>query len=360
MRHRRLLLFLFILFLISPGSAARASASARTDAGTTVLVYHHFGDDRYPTTNISLDNFRQQMAYLQARNYQVIPLAQLVGALSDGRTLPDRSVVITIDDGYRSIHDRAWPILKSFGFPFTVFLYVEALEKGYSNYLTWAQVREMQNAGVEFQDHGYSHARLATPRPDLDESGYRQWLSADLLRSGRILQERLARRPLFLAIPNGEYSLELLEEAEKLGYQAILSQDPGSVGPETSLSLIPREPILGLDWSTIKHFEEILERVDLPIGELMPPPGRLKENPPFFSARIAHPERYDPGSFGIYVSQYGWLPVRLEGDLVRLKNPDRLTRRLNRVMVSAREKQSGRTALRTWLLVREEDVNSEE
>jgi len=347
-------------FLLSLWAWALAGPAIRPAGAATVLIYHHFGDDRFPTTNVSLENFRQQMAYLLAHNYRVIPLARLVRALSEGGNLPDKSVVITIDDGYRSIYDRAWPILKNFSYPFTVFLYVEGLEKGYSNYLTWEQVKEMQAAGVDFQDHGYGHKRMANPPAGLDEPGYRQWLSEDLVKSGRTLLQRLGVRPNFLAVPYGEYSRELLDEAKKLGYDAILSQDPGAAGPETSPFLIPREPILGRDWSTLKHFETILEREDLPIGDLVPPLGRLQDNPAVFSARVHHPDRYRPGSFSIYVSQYGWLPARLDGDLVRVDNPGTLSRRLNRVMVSAREKESGRTALRTWLLVRPQEVISEE
>lgn len=334
----------FWTVLLSGPLAVKATAA-------TVLIYHHFGDDRYPTTNVPLDNFRAQMDYLRAHDYQVITLARLVRILIDGQPLPEKAVVITIDDGYRSIYDRAWPILKEFAYPFTVFLYVEGLEKGYSNYLTWAQVKEMQAAGVDFQDHGYSHARMANPPPGLDDRAYRQWLKGDLVKSGRILQQRLGLRPDYLAVPYGEYSRELLDEAKKLGYEAILSQDPGAVGRETPPLMIPREPILGRDWATLKHFEEILEREDLPINDPAPPPGRLRDNPGFFSARVRHPERYRPDSFGIYVSQYGWLPARLEGDLIKVKNPGRLTRRLNRVILSAWDKVSGRTALRTWLLV---------
>jgi len=359
MNRRFPILLLIFSLLVTTGSAVRAAEPERNESGATVLIYHHFGDDRYPTTDVPLENFRRQMAYLRDNNYRVVPLAQLVAALADGRDFPDRSVVITIDDGYRSIYDRAWPILKSYGFPFTVFLYVEGLEKGYSNYLTWPQVKEMQAAGVDFQDHSYSHGRLANPPPDLDEAGYRQWLRADLMKSRRILRERLGKSPDFLAIPYGEYSREVLEVGRTLGYKALLSQDPGSVSPETSPCLIPREPILGKDWSTIEHFEEVLKRVDLPITDLYPPPGRIEGNPDRFSARIEHPERYRAGSFGIYVSQFGWLPAKLRGDLVRVENPGVLARRLNRVMVSAREKRSGRTALRAWLLVRPGEVKEE-
>ncbi len=348
MSCRRLLLSLLLGMLLA-APPVRAAGTAGAAPTVTVLIYHHFGDDRYPTTDVPLDDFRAQMAYLLANHYRVIPLAELVRDLTAGTPLPDRAVVITIDDGYRSIYDRAWPILKSFGYPFTVFLYVEGLEKHYSNYLTWDQVKEMEGAGVDFEDHSYSHYYMADAPAGLDEAEYRQWLSADLVKSGRILLQRLGRRPPYLAIPYGEYSLELMEEAKKLGYEALLTQDPGCVGPETSPFMIPREPILGHDWSTIAQFEEILQRLDLPIHHLTPPYGRLTGNPPFFAARINHPERYRPDSYQVYVSQYGWLPAHLaDGDLVKVANPGVLTRHLNRVMIRAREKTSGRTAQRTW------------
>ncbi len=103
------------------------AAEVRGDA--TIFIYHHFGDDRYPSTNVGMDQFRDQMAYLAANQYNVIPLAELVAMLQEQRPLPPKTVIITVDDGYRTTYSEAWPVLKQHGFPFTVFLYLEGLWK---------------------------------------------------------------------------------------------------------------------------------------------------------------------------------------------------------------------------------------
>lgn len=342
---------LLTMLLLWPAAPVPAAQDVRGDA--TIFIYHHFGDDRYPTTNVSMEQFREQMAYLAAGEYHVIPLAELVAKLRAGRPLPPRTVVITVDDGYRTTYTEAWPVLQKYDFPFTVFLYVEGLERGYSNYLTWEQVEEMAAAGVDFQDHSYSHHRLADWPEEKSEAEYRRWIRDDLRKGLEIMERRLGESPRFFAIPYGEYNQIVLEESKEIGYEAIFTQDAGSVGDDTDWWMISREPILGQNWSTLEHFKEVLARVDLPLAELTPglKPLRQGENPPpVIGARLLYPERYRPGTFGIFVSELGWQPARLEGDFVYIENEVELERRINRVMISARERDTGRLALRYWML----------
>jgi len=348
--------FFFFLLFFCWAAVAAASGHGNLNAppagDATILIYHHFGDNRYPTTNVEMTAFAQQMAYLAEHGYKVLPLAEVVALLRQGRPLPPRSVVITMDDGYRTIYSKAWPLLRKHNFPFTVFLYVEGLERGYSNYLTWEQVREMQAAGVDFQDHSYSHHRLADRPANMDDKAYRRWVGADLARGRSLLAARLGRAPGFFAIPYGEYNSIVIEEARKAGYEAVLTQDGGSVGDLSDRFLLPREPILGKEWATLSHFRTVLERVDLPLADFAPslaPP--LARKPARFGARVIEPERYLPDSFGIYVSELGWARARLENGVVSMANNRPLARRLNRVMISARERESGRTAVRFWLLM---------
>lgn len=341
------LALLLAWFLLVPGPAL--AGEPRGDA--TIFIYHHFGDERYPTTNVGMDQFREQMAYLAVNDYQAIPLAELVASLRDGKPLAPKTVVITIDDGYRTTFSEAWPVLRKYGFPFTVFLYVEGLERGYPNYLTWDQVEEMAAAAVDFQDHSYSHHRLADWPSGMSEVEYRRWIRADLARGAAIMERRLGVKLRFMAIPYGEYNDVVLSEIRKAGYEAAFTQDAGSVSDETELFLIPREPILGTDWASLEHFRQVLERIDLPFADMTPDFAPLRENPPArFGARLLYPERYRPDSFGIFVSELGWQQATLEGDWVYIDNETPLTRRINRVMISARERESGRTALRFWML----------
>ncbi|MGV1098879.1 polysaccharide deacetylase family protein [Thiovibrio sp. JS02] len=360
--------FLFVLFLLacvmalSPrpqSTAANNTVPEKVPQRTgdpTIFIYHHFGDKRYPTTSVSEENFLAQMRYLADNGYRVLSLAEVVHCLKAKIPLPEKTAVITIDDGYRSIYSVAWPILKSFGFPFTVFLYVEGVEKKYSNYLSWEQILEMQAAGVDFQDHSFSHHRMADWPRGVTEKEYRKWVRADLVSSVTILREKLGKRPRFFAIPYGEYNSIVLEEARSLGYDAIFTQDPGSVSADTDPFFIPREPILGKEWATLDHFIKVLNRADLPVANLTPSISPLeKAVPAVFGARVLYPERYDSGSFGIYVSELGWRKATMDSKgFVSMRNDLPLTRRSNRVMISAREKGTNRSAVRFWLLLQHE------
>lgn len=156
-----LLLISIVMVILSPFPISAGEKTDHiTDPEVTVLIYHRFGDDRYPTTNVPTARFKEQMEYLKKNNYQVISLQEMVLSIKNRQPLPDRAVVITIDDGYKSVYDVAWPILKSYGYPFTVFLYVKATDKNYKDILSWSEVREMKAAGVDFQDHSYSHHRF--------------------------------------------------------------------------------------------------------------------------------------------------------------------------------------------------------
>jgi peptidoglycan/xylan/chitin deacetylase (PgdA/CDA1 family) len=321
----------------------------------TVLVYHHFGVSELPTTNVSVNQFREQLDYLSANNYQVIPLSELIDALHNRKKLPPKSVVITIDDGYESVYHNAWPLLKLFGYPFTVFINARSIGQGFSAFMDWDEIREMHLSGVDFQDHSYAHQHLTDHPEGISDEEYRTWIGNDLGTNAGIISEKLGEKPRFFAVPYGEYNQQIIEVARQLGYEAVLTQDPGSISQATDPYLIPREPILGLDWSSINHFQEILQRADLPITDIQPPYGGLEEAPLFFGARILDLQRYIDSSLEIYVSELGWLDSRLEGDMLRAAVGEILSRRLNRVMVKGREKEGGRTAVRAWLLVQEPD-----
>nr|MBF0222619.1 polysaccharide deacetylase family protein [Desulfobulbaceae bacterium] len=343
-----LFIVILLVFLL------RGYSFAATENSATIFIYHKFGEDKYPTTNVALDRFEEQMQFLRDNSYQVISLADLIAYLKNkgAKPLPEKTVVITIDDGYVSTYTGAWPILKKYRYPFTVFLYVKAVDSGYRNFLTWEQVKEMRSAGVDFQPHTYSHLRLGSWSKEVDESGYREWISTDLKHGYKVFEANLGVRPRFLALPYGEYNSIIIDEARKNGMEAVFSQDPGSISSSTDPYRVPREPILGNDWSTMDHFKQVLDRVDLPVTDMYPPIIPFRDNAPdSFCATVNDINSFNSGSFGIYVSELGWKAAQVEKNRVCIKNEEALTRRTNRVAISARKKDSGSTAIHYWLLI---------
>jgi peptidoglycan/xylan/chitin deacetylase (PgdA/CDA1 family) len=329
---------------------APAIALAADDA--TILIYHRFGDSRYPTTNVSTEAFAEQMDFLRDNGYTVLPLAQLVTLLKTKAAIPAKSVVITIDDAYASVYENAWPILKKHGYPFTVFVYTKGVDQNFGDYMNWTQLRELQGQGVDLQDHSFGHKHLAFQPKTMDEVGYRAWISGDLVQSMALFSRELGDTPRYFAVPYGEYNQVVVEEATALGYEAVLTQDPGAVGPHSDPFYLPRQPILGDEWASLPHFEKVLKLADFPVADLSPQPRQLADAlVGRYQVRMINPDDYIAGSYGFWVSGLGWHPGQRQGDILSFSTDKPLQKAINRVVVSAREAKGRRLATRTWMLI---------
>jgi peptidoglycan/xylan/chitin deacetylase (PgdA/CDA1 family) len=157
------------------------------------------------------ESFERQMQYLARGRYQVLSLQQMVEAV-DGRVRrPGRGVVITFDDGYADNYTLAWPVLKRYGFPATIFVTVADL--GRPGFLTWEQVQEMAASGrIEIGSHTMHHSYLPLVKPER--------LAEELIEPKRLLEARLGRPAQFISYPVGGFTRETLRIVSQAGYAA--------------------------------------------------------------------------------------------------------------------------------------------
>jgi len=212
-----------------------------------VFMYHRFDDARYPSTNISMDQFTRQLDYLEENGYRVWPVERIVEHLQSDREIPDRTVALTVDDAYRSVYENAFPVLKERELPFTVFVSTDAVDRGSREYMSWEQMRRMQATGlVRFANHSATHEHLTVRRSGESTKAWKDRVAQDLLRARRRLEEELGAKAgpdlRLLAYPFGEYSDELADLAEKLGFTAF-GQHSGAVGSLSDSRALPRFPI---------------------------------------------------------------------------------------------------------------------
>ncbi len=167
-----------------------------------ILCYHRFGP-RASKLNVTPAAFDAQMDYLARNGYTVIPLRRLARFLEGREGLPEKSVAITIDDGYRSTFEIAWPILRRHGFPATVFLYSDFV--GASDAMTWAQMKEMTAGGlIEIQPHSKSHANLTLRLAGETDARYRERIRRELEAPATAIRDRLAAPTFTFAYPYGD------------------------------------------------------------------------------------------------------------------------------------------------------------
>src|SRR5207244_4284655 len=135
----------------------------------------------------------------------------------------------TIDDGWRSTYTEVFPEMKRRGFPFTVFIYPKIIGQT-TLAMTWKQVRELADAGVDIQSHTYSHAFLTRRRhATFSDAEYATWLERELAESKRVLEKETGRTVTFLAYPYGDYDRRLTANVAKAGYQGALTCEYGRV-----------------------------------------------------------------------------------------------------------------------------------
>src|SRR6185312_3881387 len=175
------------LALSAPGCRrARPAAEAPT---AVVLCYHTFDSPKITPFTVSSRRLEEQLRFLQVQKIPVISLPFWMRHRCDPRSLPPRSVIITIDDGYKTAKTKAWPLLKRYGFPFTVFIYPEAISR-HPSALTWDDLKEMA-AGVDVESHSYTPPLLTHPGRAMSPSAYRAWLDHELRDSKTDLERHL-------------------------------------------------------------------------------------------------------------------------------------------------------------------------
>ena len=137
-----------------------ANAAGSPTSNAVVFMYHRFGEDKYPSTNIQVQQFIDQLEFLAREGFTIWPLTRIVNSMEKKVHIPDKIVAITVDDAYLSVYQNAFPILKARKIPFTVFISSDHVDKKYSNYMSWEQLREMERYGMEVGNHSAHHLHL--------------------------------------------------------------------------------------------------------------------------------------------------------------------------------------------------------
>jgi peptidoglycan/xylan/chitin deacetylase (PgdA/CDA1 family) len=235
-----MLAFLLLMVFLAPVSHAGNGHIA-------CFVYHRFGDDRYPSTNISTNAFRAQLAYLRQNNFTVWTMGRATESIRKGEEIPPRTVVLTIDDAYQSFYEQGLPLLEEFGYPAT--LYVNTANVGHPDFLNWREIRDAQERDIEIGNHSHSHGHfLDIPDGERGDSFF-----SDLNKSQMIFFDSLGFSPDLYSYPYGEYDAIMEKVLKNAGFISAAAQYSGILYEGTNLYEIPRFP-MGGPFATLKGF----------------------------------------------------------------------------------------------------------
>lgn len=211
-----------------------------------ILLYHRFGPTIADSMTVTTNDFQASLEYLREKRFTVIPLRQLVDFhLGKAPAPPPRSVVITFDDGHRSLYTEAYPLVRKFTVPVTLFIYPSAISNApYA--LTWGQLREMKKSGfLDCQSHAFWHPNFRKEKKRLGPDEYDTFIDVQLIKSKAKLEKELGEAIDMLAWPFGIHDENLIRKATAVGYRAAFTMDGRPVGPEEEIMTLPRYLISG-------------------------------------------------------------------------------------------------------------------
>ena len=328
----------------SPTPAAKvATATAPTPAPTpskpaidqtsevVVFGYHRFEKKvRRPDTEITPEAFEAQMKELQDKKIPVIKMQDFLAWKRGEKAIPPRAAIITIDDGYKSTYEVAWPILKKYDYPFTLFIYTEGIKGGKyggGEAMSWDQLAEMRDAGVDIQAHSATHQDLRKPydkstRRKLNPEEYKVWLDSEVAGSKATLEQKLAIRVNCFAFPFGYYNdvvKEATKEARYEGVFTVYGQKLTYSSPNDSLGRYMIEANKPKVFETATTFGGSSSSgssgaTEIPLGSINPQPadGATASNKPLIKANLGAIGGIEPGSVKMRVSGLGLVPAKYD------------------------------------------------
>jgi biofilm PGA synthesis lipoprotein PgaB len=229
-----------------------------------VLQYHHISTTTPTATSIAPERFAAHLQWLKDQNFQVWSMPQFVDHWRKGKPLPDKTALITFDDGYTSIFTTAWPLLKQYGWPFTVFINSQHHDEKNIQYMTWEQLKTLTQAGVVIGNHSVSHPHMVRFNAGENVRLWRVRMEQEITLAQQRIDAELGRQPRVFAYPFGEYNRTLQDLLHKMDYLAF-GQQSGPIALFDDPQALPRFPFGGI-YGDAKDFALKAGSLPMPIS----------------------------------------------------------------------------------------------
>ena len=290
------------------------------DFGIISIMYHRFEENKYPSTNIKLNDFKEHLKIIEENKISFVNPKNFEDELKINKK--KRKILLTIDDGFSSFYDNAWPLLKEKKIPFILF--ISTREVGSFNYMTWSQIRKISRESfVEIGNHSHTHEYLVDKNYEL--------IKKDIEKSISIFKKELGRNSKFFSYPFGEYSLEFKDIIKSLGFKYAFGQHSGVMDETKDFYELPRFPI-NEKYGELKRFKSITQTLPFKYKNIFPNEKYLlkSKNPP--KVKIEFYEMENLESLACYSNEGN----RWRKSNINFQNPNTLLIEINEKFVGER------------------------
>ena len=245
------------------------------DNGVLSIMYHRFNESRYPSTNIQMDVFKNQVKLIQNLNYEFLHASEFQKKFNIPKK--QKKILLTVDDAFHSFYDVAWPFLKKNKIPFVLFVSTQPIGK--QGYMTWSEIREIEKENfVTIGHHSHSHEYL------IDKTD--QEFVKDIKNANILFKKEIGYVPSLFSYPFGEYS-EFMRNYISNNFNYAFGQHSGVIDLNKEKFQLPRFPI-NENYGELKRFRSIIKTYPFEYKNLIPIEKKLKNknNPPFFKVEF--------------------------------------------------------------------------
>lgn len=286
-------------------------------ADAHLFVYHRFGDINHPSTNTSLEILKKQFDFFKNNDYKVISLAQLNRAMKAHKEIPDDWVVLCIDDSYKSFYTNGLPLFKAYNYPFSLFVYVEAADRNYGDFMSWEQIKEASKYG-EIGHHSYGHEHMVSLSAEA--------IKKDTQKAFSSFKKHLNLHPKYYAYPYGEFDEKVKKAVSSFGFELILNQNIGAVSRESPTDDLDRIALTG-DVCLKPKLRIKYLKAQWHSPKSFPTNGKLNE------IRVTMPTSISKAE--LYVTSHGWEHITLKDGEFKTNKLYPLKNRRSRIILKA-------------------------
>jgi len=264
------LFIIILLFSFNSKAEEKNIKYYSDDSGILSLMYHRFDENKYPSTNIQMDVFKQQIEIIKNSKYNFYDPKDLEKHFHTIKK--EKKILITIDDAFSSFYEIAWPYLKKKKIPFILFVSTETIGK--NGYMTWNQIKELEKETIVYiGNHSHTHGYLV----DLNNEDFIN----DIDTASAIFNKQLGYNPIFFSYPFGEYSSFIKEYISK-NFKFSFGQHSGVIDVNKDRHELPRFPI-NEKYGDLKRFKFLINLYPLQYKIVYPNDKYLtNNNPPKF------------------------------------------------------------------------------
>ncbi len=260
-------IFIIINFFTNSSAEQNNSKYYSDEKGTLSLMYHRFDENKYPSTNIKMEVFKKHIKIIKNEGYNFKNPMDFDKNFFEVKS--EKKILLTIDDGFTSFYENAWPFLKKNKIPFILFVSTEAVGK--NGYMTWEELLEVESYDFAFLgNHSHSHDYLI----DFTFANFKK----DIDKSIEIFQKNIGYNPIFFSYPFGEYSQKHVNYIKK-SFKYAFGQHSGVIDLNKNPFELPRFPI-NEKYGDLKRFSFLINLLPLQYKKVVPQDKYVDTNNP--------------------------------------------------------------------------------